>query len=62
MSYINYHKKIAVCEICDETIFEGQGNVTMMGFNGIHSVHVLHIQNDYQLYSMWRNDLMKQSA
>jgi hypothetical protein len=62
MSYINYHKKIAVCEICDEAIYEGQGNVMMMGFNGNHSVHVINIQDDYELYHRWRNNLLKKSA
>ncbi len=62
MSYINYRKKVATCEICDETIYEGQGNVTMMGFNGNHSVHVIHVQDDCELYRIWRNNLMQKSA
>lgn len=62
MSYINYHNKIAVCEICNEAIYEGQGNVTMMGFNGNHSVHVIHVQDDCELYRIWRDNLIKKSV
>ncbi len=62
MNYINYNKKIAVCDICDEAIYEGQGNVMMMGFNGNHCVHIIHVQDDYELYSMWRKNLIKKSA
>ena len=62
MIYINYHNKIAICEICNEMIYEGQGNVTMMGFNGNHSVHVIHVQDDSELYRIWRSNLMKKSA
>jgi hypothetical protein len=62
MNHINYHNKIAVCEICDKAIYEGQGNVMMMGFKGNHCVHVIHIQDDRQLYKIWRNDLLKKAA
>ncbi len=62
MSHINYHNKIAICEICDETIYEGQGNIMMMGFSGNHCVHVIHIQDDHKLYRMWRKNLMKKAA
>ena len=62
MNHINYHNKIAVCEICDKEIYEGEGNVMMMGFNGNHCVHVIHIQDDRQSYRIWRNDLLKKAA
>ena len=62
MNNINYRNKIAVCAIWDEAIYEGQGNVTMMGFRGNHSVHVIHIQGDSELYRMWRSNLMKKTA
>jgi hypothetical protein len=62
MNHINYQKQLAVCEICDEAIYEGQGNIMMMGFNGVHAVHVIHVQDNCELYLMWRNNLLKKTV
>lgn len=51
-------KKIAVCEICGEDVLEGQGNIAMYGLVGIHYIHILHEQEDYQTYCNWRNSLL----
>ena len=55
---VQYEEKLAVCEICGEPVYRGEGNVTMMGFKGSHCVHILHIENDYEAYHAWRNNLL----